>query len=812
MLSDIRLAFRSLARTPGFALVIVVTLALGIGANTAIFSFFRAILARDLPYGQSDRIVILKRSPHDFGELMGADIGLLAADFLDLQSSAESLEDLATYTLDAPTLTGCGSPDLAVGTLVTHNFFTMLGARAELGRVFTPADAGSNATGRLLVLSRHFWLSRFGGDPAIIGQTLVLNKVSFTVIGVMPADFEFPHDAWFWATPAATVPEFVIGPSVPPFGGRGHYLRTILGRLRAGVSREQAEKELAALVARLPNPNQSKRPVHLVTMTDQAVGSVRLVLTVLLGCVGLVLLIACFNVANLMLSRATARQREIGIRLALGSGRWRIARQMLSESLVLALFGGAAGVALSVLALRLIVRVAPPDIPRLEGVHIDGMVMGFAFVISILTGVACGLAPVFGAARTDLVTGIKSGGDRGGSAGAAPRRLRAGLGAGEVAISLILLVAAGLLLRSLEKMQAVSWGFNPTNLVSARVTFVDERYGTLPAQRQFYRTLLEKLEAVPGFDAVGTGLDRIGQTWVHMAVMKEGETYRSPADAPQASYHFINPGYLRTLGITLLQGRGFTVADDENAPPVVLIDVALAGKFFPDGQALGKRIGLNRPQGMLWPEIVGVVANVKSDGPSGGEWRSDLYRPFLQAPYDSFYIHARTSMSVAAAGALLRQTVAEVDAGLPIAHLESMEETVAKFGDARKFPLGLLGAFAALALLLAGLGIYAVTAYGVAQRTREIGVRMALGSSPGAVVALVVKQGFGPIALGLVAGMIGAVIAALVMRNLLFDVKPMDLMTFTVVPVVLALFALLACWLPARKAARVNPLEALRAE
>ena len=811
MLSDIRLAFRSLAKTPGFAVVIVITLALGIGANTAIFSFFHSILLRDLPYAEPDRIVMFKQSARDYGELMGADIGLLGADLRDLQAGAQTVEDLAAYTLDAPTLTGRGSPDLAVGTVVTHNFFSMLGAHAAMGRIFTPADAGNGATGRLITLSHRFWQNRLGGDPAIIGQTILLNKVPFTVVGVMPADFEFPRDAWFWATPAAVVPEAVIGQAPENDGGRGNYLRTILGRLRPGVSREQAEKELAALVERLPNPNQSRRVVHLVDMRDQSVGNIRPILTAVLGCVGLVLLIACFNVANLMLTRATARQREIGIRLALGSSRGRIARQMLSESLVLSLGGGCAGVLLSVGMLDLLVRFAPDNTPRLAAVHIDAIVLGFALLISVLAGVVCGLVPIFGTTRMDLVKVIKSGGDRGGSAAAAPRRLRACLVAGEVALSLVLLVAAGLLLRSLEKMQAVSWGFNPTQVVSARVTFTDERYNNPSAQRLFIRTLLEKLGTVPGFEAVGLGLDRIGQTWVHLPFIPEGRAYAIPADVPQANYHFVSPDYFHALGIVVLQGRAFTMADDENARSVMLIDAALAKKFFPDGQAVGKHMSLQRPQGSFEPEIVGVVAVVKSDGPAA-ESRPELYRPLLQAPFNSCYVNVRTSLGVAAAGELLKKTVQQIDAGVPIAHLTGMDHVVAQPSGARRFPLGLLGAFAALALLLAGLGIYAVTAYGVAQRTREIGVRMALGASPQSVVMLVLRQGFRPILVGLGLGMIGAVFTALGMRSLLFGVNPLDLMTFAAIPFLLVSFAAFACWLPARKAIRVSPLEALRAD
>jgi putative ABC transport system permease protein len=811
VLSEFRLALRSFARTPGYAGVIVLTLALGIGANTAIFSFFNAILFRPLPFSSPETIVVVKKKAQDYSEPMGNDVGLLAADFRELQPAVRSLSEMATYTLEAPTMSGRGLPDIAIGTVVSQNFFSLLGTTAARGRVFTPEDAAGGGGGRLVTVSHKYWQTRLGGDPQIVGQTLLLNKVPFTIVGVMPADFEFPHDAQFWATPAGPVPENSIGNVPANYGGRGNYIRTIIGRLQHGVGIAQAEQELAALVARLPNPNLIQRSVHLLTMRDQVVGNVRWTLVLLLGGVGLVLLIACFNVANLMLSRATARQREIGIRLALGSSRWRIARQMLSESLVLSLFGGIVGVLLSIKALALLVQFAPEGIPRLAAVDLDATVLGFALLISIGTGLVSGLAPVFGTMRADFVTLIKSGGDRGGSAGAAPKLLRNGLVAGEVAITLMLLVAAGLLLRSLEKISATPWGFRPEQVVSARVTFMEERYGQPAAQRQFFRALSEKLGAVPGFESAGISFDRIGQSWLIYPFLPEGHDYANPADMPQASYHIISPSYLATMGVVLQQGRFFTLQDDETTDPVVIIDEALAKRFFPERQAVGKRIGLRRQSGIVWAQVVGVVSVVKSDGPAALP-RPELYLPYLQEPFNSFYLHARTTMGVAAAGARFAEVLQQVDAGVPMAHLENMEQVISKAGAGNRFPLGISGGFAVFALLLAGLGIYAVTAYGVAQRTREIGVRMALGATPSSVVSLVLRQGFGPIGVGLVIGLIGSVIEALVMRNLLFGVEPLDLPTFVVIPLVLVGFALLACWLPARKAARVNPLEALRTE
>ena len=810
MITDLRLAFRRLARSPGFTAVIVLTLALGIGANTAIFSIFNAILLQALPFADPERLVIFKKGVADFSEPMGVELGLLAADFRDLQPQTRMLQEMATYTLDSATLTGRGTPDLAVGAVVSPNFFSLLGARAAVGRTFSAGDTNGR-NGRLAVVSHRYWQSRLGGNPAVIGQTLTLNHVPLTIVGVMSPDFEFPREAVFWATPAGVVPENAIGLPVIDFGGRGNYLRSIVGRLRPGVSRAQAEQELAALVDRLPNPNAVKRSVHLVSLRDQTVGNVRPALLALLGCVGLVLAIACLNVANLMLSRAISREREIGIRLALGSGRGRIAWQLLTESVVLALVGGAAGVLLGAFALDLLVRLAPADLPRLSAVRIDAPVLGFAFAVSLLTGLICGLAPVWGTARSDLVTATKSG-DRGVSAGAVPRRLRAGLVAGEVTISLVLLVAAGLLLRSLEKMQAVSWGFDPVHVVSARVAFLDDRYGEDAPRIVFYRTLLDKLAAVPGFDAVGTSLDRIGQTWIHLPFAPEGHTYVKPSDAPQANYHVgVSPDYFRALGITLVQGRTFAPRDDAKIGRLVIIDAATANRFFPGGQAVSKRIKVPSLTGDEWAEVIGVVANVKSDGPAAATL-PDIYMSYLQVPTNNFFVHVRTRLDVATAGAIIKQAVQSIDEEVPVTDLASMQQVIAQPAVARSFPLGLLGAFAAIALALAAVGIYAITAYGVAQRTREIGVRMALGAQPRAVVGMILQQSFRPIAWGLAAGLAGGALTALAIRKLLFDIAPLDVPTFVAVPLVLAAIAGFASWLPARRATRVDPMIALRAE
>ncbi|HYP17713.1 MAG TPA: ABC transporter permease [Opitutus sp.] len=800
-------ALRSLAKSPGFTLVIVFTLALGIGANTAIFSFFNGILLRPLPYDDAERVVMIKRGERSFADIMGEGVGLNAADFVDLHAQAKSLSGVTAYTSDVATLTGHGAPDLLFGAVVTADFFTVLGARAAHGRTFSAQDV-TTGSGRLAVLQHTAWQNRFGGNPDILGQTVTLNGVSFTVVGIMPPAFEYPRWIQFWVMPAAIAPESTIGRPMFDQGGRGGPLRSIIGRLAPGVTLAQAENEIAALVARLPNPGNTDRRVHLMNLRDQSIGSVRSALTVLLACVGLVLLIACLNIANLMLSRATTRQREIAVRVALGANRWQIARHLLAESLVLALLGGAAGVVLSIWGVDLLVKLAPTDIPQLAAVHVDGRVLAFAFGVSLLTGLLSGLAPIIGAGRTDLAIAMKTG-DRGGSAGSLPRRLRAVLVGGEVALSLILLVAAGLLLKSFWAMQAVSWGFEPNNVAVMRVAFAGPKYEDVNERRIVWRRLVHDLQAKPGFDAVATSFDKIGESWIHLPFTPDGFVPPSPQDTPQTSVHSVSPDYFRTLGITLLRGRTFTENDTDKTTPVVVIDAAIAERYFPNGDALGKRIRI--PMGDRHAEIIGIVGRVKSDGPEATKL-PDLYVPYLQTSTGYVYVFVRTSLDVATVGRTIQETVRAIDASLPTTELGTMAQVIERPAAARRFPMVLLAVFSALALLLATVGIYAVASYSVAQRTRELGVRLALGAQPRAVIALVLAQAFRPIAGGVVAGMVGGVSVAFAMRHLLFGIEPLHAPTFLLVPLLLGLVALIAVILPARRATRVDPLVALRAE
>ena len=807
-MKDLRLAFRALARSPGFTIVIVLTLALGIGANTAIFRFFHGILLRPLPYEDPERTVMVKRGARNFSDIMGEGVGLQSADFIDLQSQARSFSALTAYTSDVATYTGRGTPDLLYGAVVPANFFSVLGSHAVVGRAFS-ADDAAKQSGRLIVLSHALWQSKFGGDPSIIGQPMTMNGVAFTVTGVMAPDFNMPRSVVYWVSAAGPAPEGTIGRPPGDFGGRGNFLRTVIGRLAPGVSIAQAEKEVAALVLRLPNPANTDRVVYLANLRDQSVGSVRMLLGLLSAGVALVLLIACLNIGNLMLSRATTRQRELSIRLALGAGRWDIARQLLAESLVLSLLGGAAGVALSWWGVGLLVAIAPEDIPRLTAVSLDRGVLYFAVGISVLTGIVCGLAPIVGTWDTDLTSSMKAG-DRGGSGRALPRRLRAVLVGGEVALSLILLIAAGLLLRSFREMIAVSWGFEPRHVAMLRVAFTDAKYDTPEARRVFYRRMMTELAAKPGFDSVAASFDKIGESWVHLPFSPEGHAFAKPEDVPTASYHFVSTAYFRTLGITLVQGRSFTDDDSEDAPPVIVIDAATARNYFPDGQAVGKRVQI-QGRGNPMAEIIGIAADVKADGPEAPA-RPDIYIPYLQRSTGYVYVFVRTALDVATVGTTIQQVVREIDAGSPTTELGAMTQVIERPAANRRFPLVLIGMFSALALALAGVGIYAVTAYGVAQRTRELGVRMALGAPPRAVIALILQQGLRPIAIGVFAGVAGGGVTAYLMRGLLFGVSPLDAPTFVLVPLLLVAIAVLACLVPARRATKVDPLIALRTE
>jgi predicted permease len=801
---DLKYAFRQLAKSPGFTAVVVITLALGIGANTAIFSFFNGVLLRPLPFAEPSRTVLFAS-----GDTGNDWCGLLSADFYDIQKNTQSFSEAAAYSGGPCTLTGIGSPDVVGTASVTDNFFTVLGSSALIGRIFTAEDTRARS-GRLAILSYSYWTSKFGGSPDAIGRTIGLDGVSFTVIGIMPPDYRFPvtTDLYVLFGPGLAAARFGVPQS--NYGGRGVSVSTIIGRLRPGVSIEQAQAEMVRLVHGLPNPNQTTRRVILVTMRDQSVGRIRPVLEMLLGCVGLVLLIACLNIANLVLARATARRRETAIRLALGASRWQVARQGLTECLLLGLIGGTLGIIFSLWGTHLLVAIAPADVPRLAAVRVDGAVLGFALGLSLLTGVAFGIVPAWEMGSSDPGQSLADG-TRGGTSGVERRRFRSALVTIEVALSVVLLVAAGLLLRSFWRMQAVSWGFEPSHLMSMRVALLDPRFASPATKQSIYNRIQNRLSSEPGFESVALGHDRIGRPWApNWAFVPEGHTYRNRSDMPVANGHFVSPGYFKTLGIPFIKGRPFTPQENQNNRLVVIVDATLARKYFPGGDAVGKHFFTSwtsvNPTDPV--EIVGIVGDVKSNGPEAAS--TDFYFPITQDITPTTYIYVRTQLPLATCVAAVQRVVAEIDPSVPVSDVATMDAVVARPALGRRFPLILIGAFAGLALFLAAIGIYAVVSYSVAQRTREIGIRMALGAQASDVTRLIVRQGAVPIAIGLTFGLCASAFMAFAIRKMLFEVPPFDAVTFTAIPALLAVIAVFACWLPSQRAARIDPVVALR--
>jgi putative ABC transport system permease protein len=812
MLFDFRHAFRQLTKAPGFTAVIVLTLALGIGANTAIFSFFYGILLRPLPVVMPERVALIRQSTPSTGDLK-----FTADEFLELQARSRTLDELACYSTEIATITGYGAAEAAFCAIVSPNFFSLLGARPRIGRVFAPDELTpvDGAIGpRQAVLSDRFWRQHFGAQTALLGQSLVFNGVPFTVIGIMPPGFEFPRWVDFWLSPAGPLPEREVNVPGATELDTGALFLSILGRASDGVSASDIEKEFAQLLSTGVGSRQVERMVRSENLHQRLVGSARPALAMLLGCVGLVLLLACANVANLLLARATTRQREMGIRAALGGTRWRVARQLLTESMVLAGLGGIAGVLLGTWGTDLLIAVAPTELPRLSEVRLDMWVIGFAVGVSVMTGIAFGIVPAFHAASVDLTRLMKEG-ETTVSAGAGSLRLRGALVAAEVAVSLVLMIVAVLLFRSFSRTVAVDLGLDTHGVVKARVVFGGAAYDTPEKRLAVYRAVQDRLASVAGIESIGLSWNQpVNEVWLRRGFAVDSVAFDAAGEVPQAGVHPVSPGFFDTLRIDLRQGRGFTPADDEHAPPVVIVNESLARHFFPVGKAVGGRLRfINEsatPEGP-WAEIVGVVEDVRHDGaetPAGFQ----IYQPYPQAPIPSFFVTMRTRFDPTTAGNALKGVVASIDPKMPVSYVADLAETAAWPGVKRRFALVLVGTFAALALVLAAVGIYAVMTYAVTQRLREIGIRMAMGASREAVVRLVLRHAFQIVGAGLLVGVAGGAGAALLLERLLYETQPLDPVTFVTVPLVFAAIALLACWVPVRRATRIDPAMAMRAE
>ena len=801
-LAEIRYAARKLIRAPGFTTVAVATLALGIGANAAIFGLVDSVLLRSLPYPEADRVVMAWQ---DYTERGGpADEWFSPANYLDWQEDLESFEALGAFWGWAPTLIAeGGDPEALAGAVVSRDFFDALGARPVVGRLFTAEEDAPGAPD-VVVLGHAFWERRFGADPSVVGRVLSLGGEPYEVVGVLQPGFDFPM------VPGTDV----IRPTAldPASASRGAIFIRVVGRLADGATIERAQAEADALASRLaseyPATNTGVR-ANIQPLRDVLVADVRLGLIVLFAGVGAVLLIACVNLANLLLARAAQRRRESSLRAALGAGALRIARLELIETALLSIAGAGVGLLLAVWLMELLVALSPLGLPAMFQPTLDWRVVGFTLVLAILTTAGFGLVPAIQAARPDLTSGLREGG-RGGSGRGAGRRV---LVVAQLAFALALLVGAGLLTRSFMALQSVDPGFDPRGVLTLSMTTPPASYPEPAQVSAFYERLIERVEALPGVEsaAAASNLPFSGGG-TDVGFLIEGQPEPGPGEGNGIWYRQVTPEFLATLRIPILQGRGFTAEDREGAPPVVLFSQAAAERFFPGENPVGRRINPGDPAEDPWWTIVGVAGSAHHANLSGDP-RIEMYIPHAQVPARGMSLAVRTGGGDPAALALpIREVVRELDPTIAVREVSALEAMVGSSVALERFLTLCTGAFALLALLLAAIGVYGVISQLVGQRTREMGIRMALGADRRSVLALVLRQGAVLVAAGAALGLVCALAVAQLIRGLLFDVAPLDPVSFVLLPVVLAAVALLATYLPARRAAGTDPVTALRTE
>jgi putative ABC transport system permease protein len=804
---DLRFGVRMLAKSPGFALVAVAALALGIGANTAIFSVVNTVLLRPLPFAQPERLVtVIPRDERD-GSLGDAHS---YPNFTDLRAQKQLFEAAAAYSAANSFLLGSDEPELLRGLVTSADLFPMLGVRPALGRTFT-AEEDKPGAQRVIVLSDGLWRRRFNADPAIVGKSITLTSGPITVIGVMPPGFKYPVgmakvDYWL-----------PLVPNVQPgtLTERGAVFLAVVARVRAGATLQQAQAELnrtsQQLAAAYPDSNTALgfmlRPLH-----EELVGDVRPALYVLLAAVGFVLLIACANVANLLLARAAARQREIAVRVALGASRWRIVRQLLTESLLLALAGGGLGLLLAMWGLDLLIAAAPQNIPRLHEAALDPVVLAFTVGVSLLTGVVFGLAPALQATKTDFNEALKEGGRSGGE-GLRQNRLRAVLVVAEVALSLVLLVGAGLLMQSFTRLLKVDPGFRPEHVLTADVVARSNSYPKPEQRAAFFQQVLQRIAQLPGVEAAGAVSPLpLGGNFEAFSFTIEGHPPAPRGEEPSADFRITSADYFRAMSIPVQRGRAFSERDNASAPPVVIVNETFARHFFAGEDPLGRRMVVGTGAEDRPREIVGVVGDVRHAG-LDAETTPEMYVPYLQESAGRLTIVTRARAGDAGAiAASVRQSVREVDKDQPVYNVRPMTQLLADSVARRRFNMLLLGLFAAVALLLAALGLYGVMAYSVTRRTHELGIRIALGAQTRDVLRLVVRQGMALVAVGLVIGVCAALVVTRLIRTLLFGVSNVDPLTYAGVALLLLVVTLVACLVPARRATKVDPMVALRYE
>ena len=796
---DVRYALRMLVRSPGFTAVALLTLALGIGLNATIFSVVNAVLLRPLPFREPQRLVHLRQENQQLGSGQVGLLGIPYATYLDWREQNQVFDDIGIYRTSALTVTGGAQAEQVRGAQVSANLFALLGVPPVLGRDFLAREDQPGAQ-RVILLSHSLWQRRFGGDPEILGRAVTLDDRVYTVVGVMPAGFRFPALEEVWT------PLIVESPQTE----RGNHWYDGIGRLKREVDIQRARGDMTAIAQRLKEAHpetDAGMGVVLSPLHEEMTREPRTILWVLLGAVGFVLAVACANVANLFLVRATGRRREMTLRAALGATRWQMIRQLLTESLVLSLAAGSVGLLLSFWGLDLVLAAVPGTLPYWIQFQLDGRILGYTLGISLLTSLVFGLTPAWHASRLELSDVLKEG-SRGGGMGPGSHHLRDLLVVSQVALALLLLAGAGLMLRSFLKLQQVNPGFHTQDILVFHLSLPAAKYAEPAQKASFYRQLLERVAALPGVRSAGAvSALPLGGGTSRCTFQIEGLPAPAPGAAPWANVRVVTPGYFRTMGIPLLQGRDFADMDQAQTAPVVLIDRMMVQRYFAADDPLGRRLQGGAP----WSTIVGVVGDVKHDGLHRGILHGGIYLVHAQVPEAGMTVVVRTEggdpLSLAPA---VQEAVTALDRDLPLAGVSSMEEVVRRSFWAQRFFSQLLGIFSLLALLLAVVGIYGVMAYLVAQRTHEIGVRMALGARRADVVRFMVRRGMVPVGLGLVLGLAGTLALTRLLAGQLYGIAPNDPATLGGVSAVLTVASLLASYLPARRAARVDPMVALR--
>ena len=808
---DIRYGLRMLLKAPSVSIVATIALALGIGANTAIFSVINAVLLRPLPFSNSEQLMAVWESDQTRGVLRGS---YSYPNFMDLREQNHSFDQVASYHQSDFIMTGRGEPARLQGEVVTANLFQVLGVAPILGRTFLPNEDKPGDTGLVVVLSQALFQRRFNSDASVLNQSVILDGKSYTIVGVMPGSFEFPiqnEPVQLWTTIAGDATG-----NEPITTQRGAHFLHAIGRLKNGVSQQQAQVEVNTIAARLEQQYPDTNTHHGIKLEPALlalVGDIRPALLILLGAVACVLLIACANVANLLLARAMTRHKEMAIRSALGASRMRVVRQLLTESVILSLAGGALGLLLAVWWSDLLVALGKNNIPRALHVGVDWRVLGFTLGVSVFTGIVFGLIPAIHSSRTELTESLKEGG-RGSGEGARRNRTRGFLVVSELAVAVVLLVGAGLLLQSLWRLQQVRSGLNPTNVLTFSVALPDIKYEG-EKQSRFYEDLVAHLKLMPGVQSASNIIplplsgDRFG-----ISFQIDGRPV-ARKDEPSADFFSVGVDYFRTMGIPIVKGRDFNDRDQHKTNPVIVVTESFARKFFPGEDPLGRRIqpGINTfdNEHSTMREIIGVVGDIRNRS-LNTEPTPAYYVPQTQTPFDQMTVVVKTTNDPRSVVTAVTKEVGALDRDLPVFGVKTMDEYLAASVAAPRFNTTLLSIFAAVALALTIVGLYGVMSYAVAQRTNEIGIRMALGAQTRDVMRLVVKQGVKLVALGLALGLVGSFALMRLLTALLFGVTKHDPLTFAAVSVLLAAVALLACYIPARRATRIDPLAALRYE